>query len=99
MTNKESFLNISGDLGLMSHFFNSYDIDAALEDKNELAGAFGFVAKVMQSDETQGKSSIKVSDTARKFYIKEANRIFAKNDVIYDWNDDSESEISGQSWA
>ena len=98
MTNKEAYMNINGDLGLMSHFFNAYDIDEDLEDQNELAGAFGFVARVMQADETQGKSSISMSFETKQFYINEANRIFAKYDVAYDWGDNNGSRITAITW-
>ena len=94
MTNKQAYLNINQDLGLMSHFFNAYNIDEGLEDQNELAGAFGFVARVMQADETQSKSSISLNSANRQIYMNEANRIFAKYDIEYDWGNNNDSEIT-----
>lgn len=99
MTNEQSFLKISGDRGIMSLLFATYNIDAGLEDKNEIAQACGAIARVMQSDETQGKSSLKISNAARVGYKNLANTLLAKNDLFYDWNDSQESEITAPLWV
>lgn len=96
MTNISAFTAYYPDAVLGAVVLENKGINPTLTDNTEVSSAWGMLEKVKSSDYSQGRTSEKLSLSAKKLLIDDAKAIFKKYGVIY--IEYEKANINGVQW-
>lgn len=83
MTNLQSYMAYypENDIALLT--LDSYAIDPALTDLNQVSAALGMIDKAISADYSQGSTRETMPASARSYLLSRGKRILSKNGVEY----------------
>lgn len=96
MTNKEAFKVYFPDDSRAEFVLGIKNIDPYLSDQNAVSGAWGMIDKATSSDYSQGRTSERLSDSARARLIAQAKQILLDNGIYY--NDGTIPSVGSETW-